>query len=344
MNKLVIASTRDSAGKTSLIVGLAKASGKEFGYIKPFGDRLLYRKKRLWDYDAALIANVLGMQESPEEITIGFEHSKLRYMYDAERVRGKLNELVASLGKNKELLFMEAGRDLSYGVSVGLDALSLAESSGAALVLVLHGADDTIVDDIAYIKKYVDISRANLKGVIINKVHDLEDFTATYLPFIEKSGVKVLGMIPYKPELRNFSVGYLSECLFAKVIAGESGLGNVIRNIFVGAMSSSEALRSAQFNKPERFVITSGDRSDMVLAAMDANTVGILLTNNILPPSNIIAKASELNIPLLLVPSDTYQVARQIDTMEPLLTRDNTGSIALVTELVRQYVKVDEIV
>lgn len=344
MNKLVIASTRESAGKTSLIVGLAKASGKEFGYMKPFGDRLLYRKKRLWDYDAALITNVLGMRESPEEITIGFEHSKLRYMYDAERVRGKLNELIAVLGKNKEVLFIEAGRDLSYGVSVGLDAFSLAASAGAALVLLVSGSDDTIVDDIIYAKRFVDAAKTDLKGVIINKVHDIEDFTATYLPFIERTGVKVLGMIPYRTELRNFSVGYLSECLFAKVIAGESGLGNVIRNIFVGAMSSSEALRSAQFNKPERFVITSGDRSDMVLASMDANTVGILLTNNILPPSNIIAKASELNIPLLLVPSDTYQVARQIDTMEPLLTRDNTASIALVADLVRQYVKVDEII
>ena len=56
MRRLVLASMREAAGKTSLIVGLGKAIEKPFGYMKPFGDRLLYRKKRLWDYDSALIA------------------------------------------------------------------------------------------------------------------------------------------------------------------------------------------------------------------------------------------------------------------------------------------------
>ncbi|RPI95928.1 MAG: hypothetical protein EHM32_04475 [Spirochaetales bacterium] len=108
-------------------------------------------------------------------------------------------------------------------------------------------------------------------------------------------------------------------------------------------MSTNEAMRNPLFNKENRLVVTSGDRSDMVLAALDKSTIGILLTNNILPPSNIISKASEMNIPLLLVPSDTYQVARQIDAMEPLLTRDNTENINLLTELIRKNVKIKEI-
>ena len=50
MKNIIIGSVDENAGKTSLIVGLGRAiSGKKFGYLKPFGDRLLYRKKRLWD-------------------------------------------------------------------------------------------------------------------------------------------------------------------------------------------------------------------------------------------------------------------------------------------------------
>ena len=30
------------------------------------------------------ITSVFGMKENPEDMTIGFEHSKLRYMYDEE--------------------------------------------------------------------------------------------------------------------------------------------------------------------------------------------------------------------------------------------------------------------
>jgi len=343
MNKILIASARESAGKTSVIVGLAKVSGKNCGYVKPFGDRLLYRKKRLWDYDAALVTNILDLHENPEDITIGFEHSKLRYMYDEQRTRAKIQELVANTSKGKDVLFIEGGRDLSYGASVRLDALSLAQGIGAAMIVIVSGNDDTIIDDIVFVKNYVNTSGIDLRGVILNKVHDLEDFKSTYLPEISKMGVRVLGLIPYQSSLRNFTVGYLSECLFAKVIAGESGLNNVVKNVFVGAMSTTEAMRNPLFNKENRLVITSGDRSDMVLAALDSNTIGILLTNNILPPSNIIAKASEMNIPLLLVPSDTYQVARQIDAMEPLLTRDNTGSIELLVGMVREGVNMDEL-
>ena len=343
MNKILIASARESAGKTSVIVGLAKVSGKNCGYVKPFGDRLLYRKKRLWDYDAALVTNILDLHENPEDITIGFEHSKLRYMYDEQRIRAKIQELVANTSKGKDVLFIEGGRDLSYGASVRLDALSLAQGIGAAMIVIVSGNDDTIIDDIVFVKNYVNTSGIDLRGVILNKVHDLEDFKSTYLPEISKMGVRVLGLIPYQSNLRNFTVGYLSECLFSKVIAGESGLNNVVKNVFVGAMSTTEAMRNPLFNKENRLVITSGDRSDMVLAALDSNTIGILLTNNILPPSNIIAKASEMNIPLLLVPSDTYQVARQIDAMEPLLTRDNTGSIELLVGMVREGVNMDEL-
>ncbi len=344
MEKLVIASSRESAGKTSVVIGIARTAGKSYGYIKPFGDRLLYRKKRLWDYDAALVTNVLGLNENPEDITIGFEHSKLRYMYDEQRINEKIQELVVTTSKNKDLLFIESGKDLSYGISVHLDALSIAESTRARLVVMVSGGDDGIVDDIIFLKNHIETSRVDFRGVIINKIHDLDDFKNTYLGAIEKSGIPILGMIPYESSLRNFTVGYLSECLFAKVIAGEGGLNNVVKNIFVGAMSMNEALRNPLFNKDNRLVITSGDRSDMVLASLEPITIGILLTNNILPPSNIIAKASEMNIPLLLVPSDTYQVARQIDLMEPLLTRDSTESLGLITELVKKHVKVDAIV
>jgi len=58
MDRLVIASTRRSAGKTSVVVGLARALGKKYGYIKPLGDRLVYRKKRSWDYDAGLLTRI----------------------------------------------------------------------------------------------------------------------------------------------------------------------------------------------------------------------------------------------------------------------------------------------
>jgi len=342
MNKWVIASMRKSAGKTSVIVGIAAALNKKMAYIKPFGERMLYRKKRLWDYDSALITNLFGLKEDPVDMSIGFDHSKLRYMYDQEGTEKKLLETVASIGKDKEILFIEGGRDLSYGMSVYLDTLSLAKYSGSRLVMVISGEEDTILDDILFLKKHVDFADVNLSGVIVNKVQNLEDFQTTHLPVIQKLGVRVLGVIPYQSDLTYFSVYYLADRLFAKVITGEGGLKKVIKNIVIGAWSANIFLQNPLFKKENKLVITGGDRTDMILAALEGDTSGIILTNNILPPSNIISKASEKNIPLLMVFSDTYQTAKQIESLEPLLTREDAEKVDLLKELVQKHVQLSE--
>ncbi|HOX94702.1 MAG TPA: AAA family ATPase, partial [Syntrophales bacterium] len=82
MKKLIVASVHENAGKTSIIVGLCKVLNRKFGYLKPFGYRILYRKKRLWDYDAALMTNLFGLDESPSDMSIGFQHSKMSFMLD----------------------------------------------------------------------------------------------------------------------------------------------------------------------------------------------------------------------------------------------------------------------
>ncbi len=343
MDKLIVASMRKSAGKTSTIVGMAGAVPGKVGYIKPFGERMLYRKKRLWDYDSALIASIFGLKDDPVDLSIGFDHSKLRYMYDEAGTRKKLLQIVDLIGKEKDVLFVEAGRDLAYGISVHLDSFSLAKSLECRLLIVVSGDENTVLDDILFLKRHVDIAQVNLAGIIVNKVQNLDEFQSIHLPVITGLGVRVLGLIPFQSELTYFSVHYLAERLFAKVITGEGGLKRVVKNILIGAWSANVFMQHPLFKKENKLVITGGDRTDMILAALESDTSGIILTNNILPPSNIIAKAAERNIPLLLVFSDTYQTAKQIESIEPLLTRDDMEKIELLKQLVGKHVKMDEI-
>ena len=339
MGSLIVASTREGAGKTSVLIGIGRALNKKFGYIKPLGDRFLYRKKRLWDYDAALMVNLFDLGEEPERISIGFDHSKLRYMYDEESITHEMKQVIAEMEKNKEALFIECGKDLSYGASVHLDPLTLSQATGHQVLIITGGSKNDIADDLAFLKRFVGSDEAHVGGVIINKVIKIDDFKETYLPEIESLGVNVLGVIPYEKELTTLSVSYLAEKLFARVIAGEDGLNRLIRNVFVGAMSVSAAQAEPIFAKPDKLIITSGDRSDMIIAALEAGgTSCIVLTNNIVPPANVTAKASELKIPVLLVPTDTYATAMQVDKLEPLLTKDDDKKIEIITRLVKENV------
>jgi uncharacterized protein len=344
MKTIVVGSTHRSAGKTSLIVGLAKVIGGSCGYMKPLGDRLLYRKKRLWDYDAALITSVFCLEGNPEEMTLGFEHAKLKYMYDADGMKDKLSEMASFAGEGKDVLFVEAGESLAYGASVNLDAISLASFLNARLVLVAGGSESTIVDDLAFVKRYVDLNGIDFAGVIVNKVRNIEDYRSTHLEDVTALGVNVLGVVPFDSELTKLSVGHLAERLLAKVVAGEEGLSHKVSSIMVGAMSTNAALQNPLFRKEHKLVITGGDRSDLILAAIESSTSGIILTNNILPSSSIISRAAERNIPLLLVPFDTYQTASQIESIDPLLVKDDTRKMEVLAQLVKEHISTSSLV
>lgn len=342
MEKLVVTSMRQGAGKTSAIIGIAKALNMKIGYMKPFGERLLYRKKRLWDYDAGLIAGIFGLEENVEDMSIGFHHSKLLYMLDEEMTKQKLQELLAKVGNKKDFVFIEAGKDISYGASVYLDAISLARYLDAGLLVVASG-EETALDDIAFLQKRVQLEKVKLLGIIINKVTNIAEFTDIYLDKIKQSGVNVLGIIPYYKELPFFSVSYLVDRLFAKVIAGENCLHRVVKNIFIGSASASAALKNPLFQAEDKIVITSGDRGDMIVAAVDSNSAAIVLTNNILPPPNLIAKAEKMGVPLLLVSLDSYQVAKEMDNLESLPTKDDKDKIALIEQMIMTHVNIKEL-
>jgi BioD-like phosphotransacetylase family protein len=338
MNKFVVASLRQSAGKTSMIIGITKALNGSMGYIKPLGERFLYRKKRLWDYDAALITNIFGLKENPEDMSIGFHHSKLHYMLDEKTTREKLHELLDSVGTGKELFFVECGKDITYGTSVHLDAISVAEQLDAQLIIVASGDDDAILDDLIFLKKYIQPGQVRVKGVIINKVTNVVDFCDTRLLQIKNQGIEVLGVVPFHKELPYFSLNYLADRLFAKIIAAEHHLHRTVKNIFIGAMSADSALKNPLFQEECKIVITSGDRDDMIIAAMESDAAAVILTNNILPSSTLIAQANRLNIPLLLVSADTYEIAHQIENMESLLTKNDSQKIALIEQMVRSNI------
>ncbi len=343
MDKLIFTSTHPGAGKTCLIIGLMKCLGKSFGYLKPFGNKLRYFKKRIWDYDSALITNVFSLNEEPDDMSLGLEHAKLRYTYDASSVKAKVQEAIAKVSQDKDVLIMESGSDLNYGASVHLDALALAQYSSGKLVIVVNGTDDTILDDLYFIKRYVKV-RTPLAGVIINQVQDIDDFKNTYLKEIKALELNVLGVLPYMAKLTYVPVSFLAEHLFAKVLAGAEGLKRTVKNIFIGASSATSALKSPLFKKDNKLIITSGDRSDMILAALESDTSGVILTNNITPPSSIVSRAAERSIPLLLVPWDTFDTARRLDRLEPLLTKDDTEKINYWQKLVKEHLDINRLI
>ena len=344
MKPLIVASTREAAGKTSLCVGLARALGKRLGYFKPLGDRPLYQKKRLWDYDASLLYRFLGLDVEPEALSLGFDHSKLRYMYDDKTIVEALHERIDEVGSGRDAVLIECGRNLSFGASIRLDPLTLSQVTGFPVVVVAGGDDEAIMDDLAFVKRFVGTDEATVAGVIINRVEHVEDFRHTHLPQIEDMGIDVLGLVPYRESLGARTVTMIADRLFARVLTGEDQMARPVRDVLVGAMSVDAAMSAEIIARPEKLVITSGDRSDMIMAAIDAGgTSAIVLTNNIVPPPNVIAHAADAGTTLLLVPGDTYAVALQVERIEGILTETDDPRIGTLEKLMEENVDIGAI-
>ncbi len=343
MARVVITSVRRNSGKTSLVVGMAKALGKPFGYMKPLGDRLMYKKKQLWDHDSALLVSLFGLKEEAQDITIGFEQAKLRYMYDQQGIADKMNAMATKLEEGREVLFVESGKDFSYGCSVFMDPIGMAKTLGAKMVCVINGDENLVLDDAAILKKFLEVYDVELAGVIVNKIPNLDDFNESTLPELRNIGVPVMGAIPFNAELTSLTVSRVAEKLMPKVLSGESRLGNKVQNVFVGAMSADAAMRNPLFQKENKLIITAGDRTDMLLLAIEGEASAVILTNNILPPPNIISKFNEKKIPLLLTAKDTYAVAMSVNHMQPLLTTEDPEKVIILEEMVKQHIEMDKL-
>jgi len=339
MNSFIIASLRANAGKTSLIAGLAEHLHMSIGYMKPFGDRLLYSKKRLWDYDAALMANLYTLNQNPENMSLGFDHAKIRYMYTGDSLRVQLEHMAETMGSGTDMLLIESGRSISYGSGVKLDPLSIARALKTPIVFIASGSDEDILDDILFLRNQVDLRNVEIAGCIINGVNSVDSFKELYLPEIEKE-ITVLGVVPHRVELGYYNLRFLADRLFAKVLTCERNLGRIVKHIFIGAMAGDTALQKTFFLKKDKLVITGGDRTDMILAAIESKSAGILLTNNILPPANVLARVEESGIPMLLANTDTNEAARRIAGLQPLLTIEDRDRIELLRDLVRSHVDV----
>ena len=128
-----------------------------------------------------------------------------------------------------------------------------------------------------------------------------------------------MGYLPEIKKLKAVKVSYIAEKLFAKVVAGENGLDNYVENVFIAALSAPEIKRHPDFKKKNKLIITGGDRADVIMACVENGTSGIILTNNIVPSANILARANEKGIPLLSVRPDTYTVAKLVENIQPVI-------------------------
>jgi phosphate acetyltransferase len=158
-------------------------------------------------------------------------------------------------------------------------------------------------------------------------------------------------LLPEVEELSSPTIEDIKNALKCKFVFGKKeDLRRVAKQIRVVSTTIDTML---PFLQEGDFIITGGDRSDIILAAIMANNsgaypmiAGILLSGNILPKSSflkLIEGFSKISIPILSTDGDTISVLMKTKDIQPQIQPSSERKIALISGLFNKYVKIDEI-
>jgi hypothetical protein len=170
----------------------------------------------------------------------------------------------------------------------------------------------------------------NLAGVILNDIpgNFMNEVDGLIKPFLERNGVRVVGVIPKDPLMGAIKVGDLAERLGGKVISAQNKSDKVVENFLIGTMQVENFMTHFRKNKNSA-VIVGGDRSDVQLVALEGNCPCLVLTGNLYPNDIILTRSEILNTPIVVVRDDTYTVAKK---MEAILSRHKLRDVIKIRQ------------
>lgn len=342
----VALSGRECFGKTALCIGLSlifKENGLKVGYFKPLGWGEFEYEGLKTDEDAALMKETLGLKESVQTITpivLNYHYLEKLSLMDREILLETIKENYKRVSEGKDIVLIESLHEVSRGGFMNLSVPEIARELDSNILLVSSVQRDYMVDDVLFDKARIVETGAGFLGLVMNNVSAsaMDRVRRLYVPILERSGVRTWGIIPETPEMSSPTGLEIKEQLKAEVLACEDKLREVlVENYLVGAMTPDSALRYFRA-APRKAVITGGDRPDICLVALETDTSLLILTGNIRPSPVVLNRAREREVPVLLVPYDTFTTVNLVRDMIGKIRFGDLKRIRLAKELVYRNV------
>ncbi len=333
MKALYITSIEGFSGKTAVCLALGQRLQKEgykVGYFKPLSTQPWEPTPgRMLDEDADFVRRTLKLTEPSDELVgIVLTPKLAREMRCGCAERDLLTEVRAAyerVASDKDIVLLEGGASLREGVSLGLGASAVVDALDAqALVIVLYHNRVSQGDDCVAARLCLE---ERLLGVLVNSVPAKEQKLAEQIcnPCLEKQGISVLGTLPLRRQLRAISVGEMADVLKGEFLALPEKRDVLIEHIVVGAMSAEQALPRIRRIPGSKVVITGGDRADIQLVALETGTQCLILTGHLHPLPEVLRRAEEIGIPVLLVRENTMEA---VETVERVFGKTRLGQSA----------------
>jgi|YNPBryantNP2012_1023418.scaffolds.fasta_scaffold07240_2 BioD-like phosphotransacetylase family protein len=321
MKALYVTSVQTFSGKTAICAALGRRlqrDGYRVGYFKPLSTQPWEPiPGHVADADADFVRQVLGLTEPPEAL-VGLVLTPVLLQEalcgcSARDLMRDIRVAYEQVALGKEVVLLEGGASLREGVGIGLGPLDVAEALDVPVLAVVRFYNEMgLVDDCMVAQLRL---KQRLLGVLINAVPDsargyIQDVAR---PCLERRGVPVMGVLPCREDLQAISVGELAQLLKAEFLTLPDRADVLVQQLVVGAMSVEQALPRLRRIAGSKAVITGGDRADIQLAALETATACLVLTGHLRPQPEVLRRAEELGVPVLLARQNTMEVVEAVE-------------------------------
>ncbi|MDR6761320.1 phosphate acetyltransferase [Flavobacterium sp. 2755] len=354
MSKAVYIATSDqNSGKSIITLGLMSILiGKtaKVGYFRPI----------IEDFVDGEVDNHIETVLSYFNLDIQFEdaYAITKSKLIKKKNKGKIGEVLdliiekyKKLEERFDFVLVEGTSFTGEGTSIelGLNVL-IAKNLGIPTIIIGSGIGKTLeelVDSLYLVYDSFKVKEVEVLSVFANKVQpeNIELVTKGLQKSLPPN--VLVNTIPLVSSLNNPTMQEIVNELNAKVLFGENYLNNEIGHFSVGAMQLHNYLVHLHNNA---LVITPGDRSDIILGALQANesanypTIsGIILTGNIVPEESILKLIEGLSaiVPIIAVDGGTYHITNKIGSIKSEIYANNTHKIETSITTFEKYVDND---
>jgi BioD-like phosphotransacetylase family protein len=354
--RVFIAATRQNDGKTTTSLGLLAAMRSHFpriGYIKPVGQRFIEVDEQKIDEDTILMDRVYQLNcplvdMSPIAVEPDFTRKYLQSSHYDALVK-RIQKAFDRVAWEKDFVLCEGSGHAGVGSVFDLSNARVAKILDSKVIIITQGGIGKPIDEVALNLALFEKEGVEVIGVILNKVtSEKMDYIADFARRgLKRKGLDLLGVIPHQPILTRPTMEFLLEELKAELLNRPDQIRNPVDDVIVGAMGVQNA---ASHFKPGVLMIVSGDREDIILAALSTslNTTGFLagmvLTGNLRPSPGTQRIIEKMPFPVLLVSDDSYDVASKVHDLIVKTRPNETEKISLICNLIAKHVDVTRIV
>lgn len=319
---IYVGATSGYSGKNMIAVGLGLRflkQGYKVGYMKPVGALPKESEGKLGDEDAFFVQDVLGISQDPSLVTpvVVDQDFKVRaFSGKCDDLMARIRTAYNTLGQDKDVMIVAGSGSMYSGKYCGVDGVTVVKELGIKAVVIDRFHKELNYDYLVVLRESMG---ENLLGVVLNDIPPefRDELNTMLVPFLERKGVKVLGVIPKDPLMGAIKVRSLAERLGGKIISAQGKSDRIVENFLIGTMQVENFLTHFKRTKNSA-VIVGGDRSDVQLVALEGNCQCLVLTGNLYPNDIILTRAEVLEVPIVVVREDTYSVAKK---MEAILSR-----------------------